>query len=141
MVSQEIRRKRVMKFCVIPFLENAFERLGRIIARWPYLVIVFWLLFTGLCSIGVFNLKFESDMYKIWNTNPSGKLDGSQSVVNKEWVSNNFVDDERRHTIIFSSIENDGDILTPNGLQVMLDVHRIISRPLENVSFNDICYR
>lgn len=130
-----------MKFRVITFLENAFERLGRLITNWPWVIIICCILCTGICSIGLINLKFESDMYKIWNTNPSGKPDGSQSVINKEWVSSKFVDDERAHTIIVSSTENDGDILSPNGLQVMLDIHNIIIRPLNNVSFDDICYR
>ena len=141
MVSQGIRRKRVMKFCVIPFLENAFERLGRIIARWPYLVILLCLLCTGICSIGLLNLRLDADIYSIWNTNPDENPEGSQTVVNKILVSNNFSDNTRFHTLLFTTTEPDGNILTPTAFQTMLNVHNAISTTLGNVTFQDICYR
>ena len=130
-----------MKMRMIQLLENAFERLGRFIARNPGIVIISCLLFTGLCSIGFINIKFNSDVYSIWDTNPTRKPDGSQAVANKQWVSDRIVDNKRTHTLIFKAIEPNGNILTPKALKVMLDIHKAISQPLQNISFNDICYR
>ena len=126
---------------VIQLLEKGFERLGRFIARQPYLVILSCLMFTGLCSIGFLNLKFNSDIFALWDTNPSRRSDGSQAVVNRDWVSKRFEDDKRAHTLIFKATEPDGNILTPKALRVMLDIHQMLSQPLQNVSFHDICYR
>ena len=130
-----------MQMRVIQLLEKGFERLGRFIARKPYHVILCCLLFAGLCSIGFINLRFNSDIFAIWDTNPSQRSDGSQAVVNRDWVSSRFEDDKRAHTLMFKATEPDGNILTPKGLRVMLDVHKLISQPLRNVSFQDICYR
>ena len=110
-----------MKFSVINLLENGFERLGRLIARRPYIVVTCCLLFTGLCSIGFLNLKFNSDVYEIWDTNPTGKPGGSQAVANQQWVEETYVDDERVHTLLISATKSDGNILTPTALQVMLE--------------------
>ena len=76
---------------MIQLLENAFERLGRFIARNPWIIIVSCLIFTGLCSIGFVNLKFNSDIYSIWDTNPTRKPGGSQAVANKKWVSDRLI--------------------------------------------------
>ena len=130
-----------MKFSVINLLENGFERLGRFIARKPYVVIACCLLFTGLCSIGFVNLKFNSDVYEIWDTNPTRKPGGSQAVAHEQWVSDTYVDDERVHTLLISATNTDGNVLTPAALHVMLDIHKAISRPLQNISFEDICYK
>ena len=127
---------------MITLLENVFEQLGRFIARWPYLVIACCILFTGFCSIGLLNLRFNSDFFEIWNTNPTGRADKSQVVLNKEWISNNFVDDKRAHTFIFRATNsNDENVLTPDALEVMLEFHKKISLPFHNISFQDICYR
>ena len=130
-----------MPMRVIQLLEKGFEQLGRFIARKPYLVILCCLVLTGLCSIGFINLKFNSDIFAIWDTNPSRRSDGSQAVKNRDWISSHFEDDKRAHTLIFKSTDPDENILTPKGLRVMLDIHKLISRPLQNVSFQDICYR
>ena len=130
-----------MQIRVIELLEKCFEKHGRFIARNPYIIILCCLVCTGLCSIGLINLSFNSDIYSIWNTNPSGRKDRSQVIVNKNWVSDHFVDDQRTHTLIFKAKETNGNILTPKGLRVMLDIHQLISQPLQNVSFKDICYR
>ena len=133
---------KIMGLRTITLLENAFERLGRFIARWPYLVIASCVLCTGLCSIGFLNLRFNSDIYEIWNTNPTGRADESQAVLNKEWISNNYVDGKRIHTFTFRGVNsNDENILTPEALQVMLEFHNKISQPFQNISFQDICYR
>ena len=126
---------------VIQLLEKGFERLGRFIARKPFLVILFCIVFTGLCAIGFLNLRLNSDIFAVWDTNPSRRSDGSQAVANRDWISNRFEDDKRAHTLIFKATEPNGNILTPKALKVMLDIHQLISRPLQNVSFNDICYR
>ena len=130
-----------MQMRVIQFLEKGFERLGRFIARKPYVIILCCLVFTGLCSIGFLKLRFNSDIFASWDTNPSQRSDGSQVVVNRKWVKDNFEDGKRTHTLIFKSVEPDGNILTPKGLKMMLDIHQMISKPLRNVSFQDICYR
>ena len=130
-----------MKFNVINLLEDGFERLGRLIARRPYIVVICCLLFTGLCSIGFLNLTFNSDVYEIWDTNPTRKPGGSHAVANQQWVEDTYVDDERVHTLLISAMKPDGNILTPAALQVMLDIHNVISRPLQNISFEDICYK
>ena len=133
---------KIMGLRIITLLENAFERLGRFIARWPYLVIACCVLATGLCSIGFLNLKFNSDIYEIWNTNPTGRADESQAVINKEWISNNYVDGKRVHTFTFRGVDaNNENVLTPDALQVMLEFHKKISLPFHNISFQDICYR
>ena len=87
------------------------------------------------------NLKLNSDVYSIWDTNPTGKPGGSQSVANKKWVSDNYIDDVRAHRLIISATTSNGDVLTPSALLVMLDIHKAISRPMQNISFEDICYR
>ena len=130
-----------MQLRMIQLLESAFERLGRFIARNPWIVILCCLIFTGLCSVGFLNLKFNSDVYTIWDTNPTQKPGGSQAVAHQEWVSNRIIDNRRTHTLIVKSTEPNGNILTPNALRVMLDIHKEISEPLKNISFNDICYR
>ena len=131
-----------MQLRMIQLLENAFEKLGRFIARKPCLVIISCLIFTGLCSIGFLNIKFNSDVYSIWDTNPTRKPSGSQAVANKEWVSNRIVDNKRTHTLIFKTKEPNGNILTPKSLKIMLDIHKSISQTtLQNITFNDICYR
>ena len=130
-----------MNFNVIKLLETAFERLGRFIARWPCLVIISCLLWTGLCCVGFINLTFNSSVDDIWDTNPSRSPAGSQSKANKEWVLDHFKDEKRAHTLIFSTTDPEGNILTPNALRIMLDVHKQISAPSYNVSFQDICFR
>ena len=130
-----------MQMRVIQRLEKGFETFGRFIARKPFLVILCCILFTGLCAIGFLNLRLNSDIFAIWDTNPSRRSDGSQAGVNRDWISNRFQDDKRAHTLIFKATEPNGNILTPKALKVMLDIHQLISRPLQNVSFNDICYR
>ena len=112
---------KIMGLRIITLLENAFERLGRFIARWPYLVIACCVLATGLCSIGFLNLKFNSDIYEIWNTNPTGRADESQAVINKEWISStlhgfNRVDFQPLRALI-------GDIVNPNNQKRGNDQH------------------
>ena len=130
-----------MKLCVIRVLEAAFERLGRFISRWPYLVITLCLLWTGLCCVGFLNISFDSNIYEIWDTNPARDAEGTQSVANREWIANYFEDNKRTHSLIFTATDPNGNILTPNALQIMLKLHKEIVRPLQNVSFSDICYR
>ena len=130
-----------MKFSILKLLEIAFERLGRFIAKWPYIVIILCLLCTGLCSIGFLNITFNTNTYEIWDTNPNEDPNGSQSVVHKNWVSRHFGDTLHSHTLIFSATDPDGNILTPNALNVMLQVHKTIAQPMQNVSFKNICQR
>ena len=131
-----------MQLRVIKVLENVFEGIGRFIARWPYVVIIGCLLCTALCSIGFLNLTFDADIYRLWDTNPLKKADGSKTVANKDWVSNNIVDNKRLHTLIFTTTEPDGNILTPTALKNILNIRDlIISNTFQNVSFHEICYR
>ena len=130
-----------MKLSILKLLESAFERLGRFIAKWPYVVIVLCLLCTGLCSVGFLNISFNSNTYDIWDTNPNKDPNGSQSVVHKDWVSSNFGDTLHSHTLIFSATEPAGNILTPKAFKVMLEVHKAITQPMQNFSFKNICQR
>ena len=84
-----------MQMRVIQLLEKGFERLGRFIARKPFLVILCCLVFTGICAIGFLNLRLNSDIFAVWDTNPSRRSDGSQAVVNRDWISDRFEDDKR----------------------------------------------
>ena len=135
------RRHRTMKLNILGLLETAFERLGRFIARWPFVIIISCLVLSGLCCIGFINVSFSTNTYDIWDTNPKRDPEGSQSVIHKEWVSNNFGDNLHVHTLIFSTTDPDGNILNPNALKVMLDIHKAITMPKEGFSFEDICHR
>ena len=130
-----------MKFSVLKLLESGFEVLGRFIARRPYIVIILCLMCTGLCSIGFLNVSFNTNTYEIWDTNPNKNPNRSQSVVHKEWVSRHFGDTLQSHTLIFSATHPDGNILTPNALKVMMELHNAITKPTQNFSFKNICLR
>ena len=130
-----------MELYVVKFLEIFFYKWGRLIARQPYLVIGLCLLWTGICCIGFLNISFNSNPEYSWDTNPERTAEGSQFWGNKDWVSNTFGENRRLHSLIFSATEGNENILTPSALRLMLKVHQDLSKPLQNVSFNDICYR
>ena len=130
-----------MKLFVVRFLEIFFYKWGRLVARQPYLVIGSCLLWTGICCIGFLNISFNSNPEYSWDTNPQRTPEGSQFWGNKDWVSNTFGENRRIHSLIFSATEGKGNILTPSALRLMLKVHQDLSKPLQNVSFNEICYR
>ena len=131
-----------MGLSILKILESTFEQLGRFIAKWPFVVISLCLMCTGFCSVGFIYTTFSADTYDIWNTNPNGDPEGSQSIKHKEWVSSHFGDNLHSHTLIFSNTHSeDGSILTPEAFRVMLDVHKRVNEPKNNVSFQSICHR
>ena len=133
-----------MKFSILKILETLFERLGRFIAKWPFVVISLCLLCTAFCSVGFIYTTFSTNTYEIWDTNPNRNPEGSQSIKHKEWVSSHFGDNLHSHTLIFSSDtknSEDGNILTPEAFKIMLDVHKQITQPRQNFSFENICHR
>ena len=131
-----------MKLSILKILETAFEQLGRFIAKWPFVVITLCLMCTGFCSVGFIYTTFSTNTYDIWDTNPNGDPQGSQSIKHREWVSSHFGDNLHSHTLIFSDTESeDGNILTPEAFRVMLDVHLQLTKPTQNFSFESICHR
>ena len=136
----------VEQFAMMPnmlnSMERGFERLGRFIAKYPLVVIILCLLWSGLSCIGFIFTTVSTNTYDIWNTNPTKNPAGSQSVAHKEWISKLFGDDLHTHTLIFSATDLDeGNILSPEALKVMLQIHRSISRERQTVNFQDICHR
>ena len=116
-------------------LDGGFYNWGRFVARRPWIVIVTSILVTCICSIGLINLKFETDANKMWIHNDS------KYKINTKWISENFPQDKRVQTIMFRS-ESSANILSPESLKFMMKMHKKISelRP-QNVSFPDICHR
>ena len=127
---------------MLNLMERGFERLGRFVAKYPLVVIILCLLWSGLSCIGFIFTTVSTNTYDIWDTNPTKNPAGSQSVAHKEWISKLFGDNLHTHTLIFSATDlDDGNILSPEALKVMLEIHKSISRERQTVSFQDICHR
>ena len=127
---------------VLNLMERGFERLGRFVAKYPLVVIILCLLWSGLSCIGFIFTTVSTNTYDIWDTNPTKNPAGSQSVAHKEWISKLFGDNLHTHTLIFSATDLDeGNILSPEALKVMLEIHNSISQERQTVSFQDICHR
>ena len=131
----------IMKLCsrgtssIIAHLEEGFYRFGLIVASRPWTVIFTSFCITLICSLGLLNLKFETDANKIWGP------DTSVYIKNNQWLSDNFPQNERIQTLIFRS-SIDGNILSPESLKWMLRVHRKLSSiAVQNITFESICRR
>ena len=131
----------IMKLCsrgtsgIITHLEEGFYRFGLLVASRPWTVIFTSFFITLICSLGLLNLKFETDANKIWGP------DTSVYLKNNQWLSDNFPQNERIQTLIYRS-RNDGNILSPESLTWMLKVHQKISSiAVQNVTFESICRR
>ena len=120
---------------LVTHLEKGFYHLGCFIARRPWIIIFTSLFITSICSIGLINLRFETDANKIWGP------DSSIYISNNKWLSEHFPQDKRVQTLIFQSEEN-GNILSPQSLKLMMKLHKLITKlQPQNITFQDICHR
>ena len=51
---------------VLGAFESAFSRIGLLIARFPFPVILFCFIVTGCCGIGLMRIKKENNVVKLW---------------------------------------------------------------------------
>ena len=91
------------------------------------------LIFSGLCGIGLINYSEENNAFRLWIPKDSS------FVKNYEWLQKNFPPDARYDNLILSG----EDVLQPQVLQLLADIHRGVSEDLVAQPFNrtwrDLC--
>ena len=118
-------------------LTNVFSlflgRYGFRVGQYPWYFIFGCLVFSGLCGIGLINYTEENNAFRLWIPKDSS------FVKNYEWLQKNFPPDARYDNLILSG----EDVLQPQVLQLLADIHRGVSEDLVAQPFNrtwrDLC--
>ena len=115
-------------------LEDVFASYGRLVARFPLIMIGCCFLATGLALIGMIRYRTENNAFKLWIP------DNSDFVKNFEWLEENSPPDIRFNSLILAS---EGNILTPTVLLHMVRLHSKVeslrSSP-SSLSWEEVCY-
>lgn len=117
-------------------LENAFAKIGFVVATHPWKTILISLLVTGLCLIGVVEYEVENRGEKLWVSQ------SSDSLKHKDWVEEIFPSQYREVAIMLEKPSE--NILTPQGLEELYKVYEAITKVEDgnsNTQWKDICYR
>ena len=98
-------------------LEDFFAAYGRLVARFPVIMILSCFVITGLSLIGMINYRTENNAFKLWIP------DNSDFVRNFQWLEENSPPEIRYNSLILSTEDN---ILTPEVLLHMLRLHQLL---------------
>ncbi|CAB4059408.1 NPC1 [Lepeophtheirus salmonis] len=131
MGHQHCMRKNIL----LDSLEKAFYRWGIFISRYPLFVIFSVLIIALLSSIGFLRLSFEYKMEKLWIPQ------NSEFISNKKWIEENFPTNYRVQIISLLSLS--GNILTPEALLLLLDIHEKVEQISagHNTRWKDLCFK
>ncbi|XP_071522307.1 patched domain-containing protein 3-like [Panulirus ornatus] len=115
---------------IIGVLEHAFFSYGKTIARMPFFFILFCLIVTAFCCIGLTNFTQETRPFKLWTP------EGSESLDVMEWQEENFPSDLRVNMAIYEA-EN---VLDKYVLLEMLRVHEVVVQTERNsATWDSVC--
>ncbi|XP_040580846.1 patched domain-containing protein 3 isoform X2 [Lepeophtheirus salmonis] len=131
MGHQHCMRKNIL----LDSLKKAFYRWGIFISRYPLFVIFSVLIIALLSSIGFLRLSFEYKMEKLWIPQ------NSEFISNKKWIEENFPTNYRVQIISLLSLS--GNILTPEALLLLLDIHEKVEQISagHNTRWKDLCFK
>ncbi|XP_069951253.1 patched domain-containing protein 3-like [Cherax quadricarinatus] len=101
---------------IIDVLEHAFFSYGKTIAQTPYLFLLFCLVITAFCCIGITKFNQETRPFKLWTP------ENSDFIKVMEWQEENFPSDLRINMAIYES-EN---VLDKHVLLEMLKIHEVV---------------
>ena len=111
-----------------------FASYGRLVARYPLIMISCCFVTTGLALIGMIRYRTENNAFKLWIP------DNSDFVANFAWLEENSPPDIRFNSVILAAEEN---ILTPTALLHMVRLHSKVEslRTSPSVlSWEEVCY-
>jgi len=110
-----------------------FFHYGRFVASRPWLAIVCCIVLTGLFSVGMRNLRRETNMVKCW------VAEESSTRQNTDWLWNNYPPDIRFSSAVFEA----DNVLTPDVLRTMYAQRKAIElvRTESGVTWRDVCVK
>ena len=115
-------------------LEDVFASYGRLVARFPLIMICSCFVATGLALIGMVRYRTENNAFKLWIP------DNSDFVKNFEWLEENSPPDIRFNSLILAT---EGNILTPPVLLHMVRLHSKVESLRSSpslLSWEEVCY-
>lgn len=114
------------------YLESAFFSYGRTITHKPTHFILFCLVFTALCSIGLVNFTREKKWHKLWVPKDS------KTVKTMDWQEDYFSPGYRSNFALWEA-EN---VLEKDVLLEMLRVHDLIAQTRTNLAtWESVCFK
>ncbi|KAG7160185.1 NPC intracellular cholesterol transporter 1-like 1 [Homarus americanus] len=115
---------------IIKVLEHAFYSYGKTIERTPFLFILFCLVITAFCCIGITKFTQETRPYKLWTP------ENSEFLEVNDWLEEKFPSHLRIHLVIYEA-EN---VLDKDILLEMLRVHEtVVETKLNSATWNNVC--
>ena len=129
------KNMRQLKSCqkkLIKFIEHLFYHWGKIVATYPWTVIIVTTLLTAFCCLGflLFRIQYRADHLWIPST--------SSFKEKQEWKNENFKKHTRYQNVIFRSV----NILTPAGIKQILNIHlKMLKFSFEDSTFEDFCLK
>lgn len=136
--SEEVPRRQAagrgvlarLSGAIIGVLEQAFFSYGRTIVRTPFLFILFCLIITAFCCIGITRFTQETRPFKLWTP------EGSEFLEVIDWQEKNFPSDLRINMAIYEA-EN---VLEKYVLLEMLRVHEtVVETKTKSATWESVC--
>jgi len=121
---------------VTNFIEKCFDRLGSGMGNRPWLTIILSLAVCFVCSAGMVLWQVNTDDEAMWTPY------GSSFISQRDWILSNFPKDTRYETIILSTREENGNILTADTIRYLLSLHTEATNVTSqgDTSFEELCY-
>uniref|UniRef100_A0A1B6J9K4 SSD domain-containing protein n=1 Tax=Homalodisca liturata TaxID=320908 RepID=A0A1B6J9K4_9HEMI len=113
-------------------LELCFYRYGILVASYPWTFIIFSLVLTSVCSMGLLNFRQEKNPMNLWIP------PDSHFKRDTDWFMKNIRLGYRIQTVMVTA----PDVLEPAVMQQLLQIrNRVVQSTLQNVTWEDVCFR
>ncbi|EDV28963.1 uncharacterized protein TRIADDRAFT_52362 [Trichoplax adhaerens] len=125
---------------IVHLLETLFYRIGLLIGRHPYHVVVTSIVCVAFCSLGFLRFTEENRIEKLWVPSTA------DSLVHMEWVDKNFPSNYHIESLVCVANTKSTNVIKMEPLHQFLLMHEAINNITVNSNgteykFEDLCYK